>query len=116
MNKLKLKLTKIDPVKYALITASLMALIAFVMIGVITLFGSIFGALGAGASSELGPLAMIMGGGIFALILFPIIYFVFGFIIGIIGTMIFNFVLKKAGGLDLEFEKTGVEISTIGQE
>ncbi|CAL2107690.1 conserved hypothetical protein [Tenacibaculum sp. 190524A02b] len=114
MNTLKLTLKKIDPVKYAIIIGIVMALMSFIMLGFVTLFGGLLGAMGA--TNDLGPIASIVGGGIFALILFPIIYFIFGFIFGLIGTMLLNFILKKTGGLDIEFEKKGIDISKIGEE
>ncbi|MGG8494803.1 hypothetical protein ACQY1Q_00160 [Tenacibaculum sp. TC6] len=112
MSNLKLKLKKIDPVKYALIVGLMMALMSFIMIGFVTLLGSVFGA----ASNEFGAFASIMGGGILALIFVPVLYFILGFIMGLIGTMVLNFILNKTGGLDLDFEKNGVDISRIGEE
>ncbi len=49
-------------------------------------------------------------------VLGPILYFKFGFIFGWIGCLILNFILKKFGGLGLEFEKSGFEITSIGKE
>lgn len=117
MSNLKLKLTKIDPVKYAIITGALMALLSFIMLGIFMLFGALFGAIGASAAGSFSPFAAVMGGGIVALIFGPIIYFIFGFIFGLIGTMLFNFVLRKTGGLIVDFEKIGEteSISKIGE-
>ncbi|WP_299133559.1 hypothetical protein [uncultured Tenacibaculum sp.] len=112
MSKLKLKLKKIDPVKYALITGILMALMGFIVIGITTLFSTLIGA----GSGDMGAFATIMGGGLLALIFIPVLYFIFGFIFGLIGTMLLNFVLKKIGGLPIDFEKTGTDISMIGEE
>ena len=114
MNTLKLKLKKIDALKYGIITGTLMAFIVFIMVGIAFLFTSLFG-IGA-AGSDAYALGAIFGGGIFMLILAPILYFVFGFIFGWISTMVFNFILKKTGGLDIEFEKTGLDLQQIGNE
>ena len=112
MSNLKLKLKKIDPVKYALITACVLALVSFVMILLMFLLSSLMG-LGASGTSAFG---MIAGTGIIAVIVGPIIYFIVGFIFGLIGTYVLNFVLSKTGGLDLDFESTGLGIESIGNE
>ncbi|WP_435414974.1 hypothetical protein [Polaribacter aestuariivivens] len=113
MSNLKLKLKKIDATKYGIITGSVMALLSLIMLSIAFLFTSLIG-LGAGSgASELG---LLFGGGIFMVILGPILYFVIGFLFGWIGCLLLNFILKKTGGLDIEFEKAGFEISAIGKE
>lgn len=103
MSSLKLKLKKIDPVKAGIIYGSSLALLGLVIAGFALLFGSLIGA----ASGELGVFGAIAGGGIFAVILIPIMYFIIGFIGGIIGTMLLNFVLTKTDGLIIDFDKIG---------
>lgn len=113
MSNLKLKLKKIDPVKYAIITGITLALLSFIMMAIMLLFTSL---IGFGSGADAYGLGAMLGGGIFMIILAPIFYFVFGFIFGWIGTSILNFILKKTGGLDIEFEKAGINISEIGTE
>jgi hypothetical protein len=113
MSRIKLNLRKVDPVKYGLITGLLMALLSLIMIVPMML---IMSAAGAGSES-LGAGAAIFGGGIIMIILLPILYGIFGFIIGLITTALMNFILKKTNGLDIEFEtNSDFEISQLGKE
>jgi len=112
MSTLKLRLKRIDPIKYAIITGAIMALTGLIAILFITVFGGLFGAMGGGAEAFGG----IVGGGIIGMIFVPIFYFIFGFIFGWLGTIILNFILKRTGGLDMEFENFGSDISMIGKE
>ncbi|QTD37928.1 hypothetical protein JL193_01055 [Polaribacter batillariae] len=113
MSNLKLKLKKVDATKYGIIVGSVMALLTFIIIFIGFLFTSL---IGFGSGIDSGGLSVLFGGGIFMVILAPIMYFVTGFIFGWIGCMLLNFILKKTGGLDIEFEKSGFEISEIGKE
>ncbi|QTE23131.1 hypothetical protein [Polaribacter cellanae] len=113
MSNLKLKLKKVDATKYGIIVGSVMALLTFIILSLGFLFTSLIG-FGSGVDST--GLGMMLGGGIFMVILGPVLYFVVGFLFGWIGCMILNFILKKSGGLDIEFEKSGFEISEIGKE
>ncbi|MFK8060244.1 MAG: hypothetical protein AB8B78_09155 [Polaribacter sp.] len=115
MNNFKLKLKKVDAVKYGVITGATMALLTLIIFSIMFLFTSLFG-LGAADSLDGLELGALFGGGIFMLILGPIIYFIFGFIFGWLGAVILNFILKKSDGLMLEFEKRGEDIHQIGRE
>lgn len=112
-NILKLKLKRVDPVKYATIAAILTALI---MLVIFVPFMLLFSMIGAGAASGFGEGAAIFGGSIFIIILMPVIYGVMVFIITLISTSLLNWILKKTGGLDIDFEKSGLDISQIGQD
>ena len=113
MSTLRLKLKRIDPVKYSIIAAVLTVVI---MIIVMLPFMLIMSLAGAGAGTEsFGALGALFGGGIVVLFVMPIFYAVIVFIITLITTALLNFVLKKTGGLDLDFEKSGLEISQIGK-
>ncbi|MDA0177734.1 MULTISPECIES: hypothetical protein [Mesoflavibacter] len=111
-NKFTLKLMRVDPVKYATIAAVATALIMLVIFVPMML---LFSAIGV-ASDDLGSGAAIFGGGLFITILAPIFYGVLVFIITLITTAILNFILKKTGGLDIDFEKVGLGISQIGSD
>ena len=105
---LKLKLKRIDPVKYATISAFLTVLL---MLIIFVPFALLFSLAGVGAASEdFGAGAAIFGGGIFMIVFLPIIYGVLVFIITLISSMLLNFVLKKTGGLDIDFEKVGLDV------
>lgn len=112
-NLLKLKLKRVDPVKYATVAAILTALMMLIIFVPFTL---LFTMVGAGSASGFGEGAAIFGGSIILIILMPVIYGVLVFIITLISTSLLNFVLKKTGGIDIDFEKTGLEISHIGQD
>lgn len=67
--------------------------------------------------SELDSSGLSMfGGGIMMLIFIPILYGIFGFIAGLIGTALLNFILSKTNGLDIEFDNNNVEVSQIEKE
>lgn len=108
---LKLKLKRVDPVKYATISA-LLTVALFVVI--ILPFFLLFSALGM--TQDLGAGAAMLGGGIFFMIIGIIFYGVIVFVATLILTSILNFILKKTGGLDIDFEKAGIDISQIGQD
>jgi hypothetical protein len=107
MARIKLSLKRIDPVKAGIIYGALMALISLIVVIPVMLFVSAAGVAGG----EMGP---IFGGGI-AILFVPILYGVFGFIFGLIGTALLNFILSKTNGLDVEFDGKDVEISQIGE-
>lgn len=108
---LTLRLKKIDPVKWATISGLLYAVLSLIVIVPMFLFMSVIG-----ASSGFGEAGMgILGGGVMMLFM-PIIYGIVGFIFGLIAALIFNFVLKKTNGLDMEFEKIGLSIDQIGTD
>lgn len=60
-------------------------------------------AMGDGGEGALGG-GMMMGMGLAAVIVLPILYGVFGFIGGIISAFFFNLAAKYAGGLELEVQ------------
>ncbi len=108
---LTLKLKKIDPVKWATAIGLMYALLTSIIVVPVFLF-----ALLAGSSSGFGDSGFgILGGGI-AMLFVPVLYGVIGFIIGLIGTFLFNFILKKINGVDIEFEKVGLSIDQIGTD
>ena len=111
-NILKLKLKRIDPVKYALIASILTVLIMLIVFVPLML---LFSAIGLGAASSeygsgAGVFGVLLGGGVF-IILVPIFYGVLVFIITLISSSLLNFILKKTGGLEIDFEKAGLDVS-----
>ncbi len=111
MNIFTLKLKKIDPIKWATIAGLLYAAISLVIVVPFILF---FSAIGLSEFDEFSSGFGLLGGGIMILFL-PILYGLIGFVFGLIGALIFNFILKKTGGLDMDFEKTGLDISLSNQ-
>lgn len=51
-----------------------------------------------------GPMLPFMGAGVAAVIIFPILYGIIGFIGGIILALLYNAVANIAGGLELDFQ------------
>jgi hypothetical protein len=109
MARIKLTLKRIDPVKAGVIYGALMALLSLI---IVLPFMLIFSA--AGLADQPGMGAMF-GGGI-AMLFIPIIYGIGGFIAGLIGTALLNFILSKTNGLDVEFDGKDMEISQIGED
>lgn len=111
-NIIRLKLKRVDPVKYATISAILtMALMLIIFVP----FMLFFSAIGI-ATEDLGVGAAFFGGGIIMIVIVPLIYGVLVFIITLLITALMNFILKKTGGLDIDFEKTGLDISLTEKE
>ncbi len=108
--KIKLKLKKIDPVKAGVVYGLLLALMGLIIVVPMFLFMS-----AAGLSNTGNGLAMF-GGGIAMVIFVPILYGILGFIMGLIGTALMNFILSKTNGLNMEFDSDNLEISDIGKK
>ncbi|MCD2258423.1 hypothetical protein [Psychroserpens luteolus] len=111
INTLKLKLKRIDPVKYAVVVTLVYLLILLIIYVPFLLLGSLIG-----GSNDLAAGAAMLGGGILGIIFMLVIAGIFVFIITIIACSLLNFILKKTGGIDIDFEKTGLEISQIGKD
>jgi hypothetical protein len=60
-------------------------------------------AMGGEENAALGG-GMVMGMGLAAVVLLPILYGVFGFIGGVISAFFFNLAAKYVGGLELEVQ------------
>ncbi len=56
------------------------------------------------------------GIGFLALILFPVIYAIIGFVTGVIMALLYNLISKFLGGIDLEFEEDSLEQDNSEQE
>ena len=112
-NILSLKLKRIDPVKWGIIVGLLYAILSLVVM--IPMFG-IMSLTGGALANNAGGLGFLFGSGIAVIFIAPIIYGVLGFIFGVIGAAILNFILKRTKGLDMDFEKVGLDISNIGNE
>ncbi|WP_299115555.1 hypothetical protein [uncultured Winogradskyella sp.] len=108
---LKLKLKRVDPVKYAMIaTLTYLAIILLIFVPMM-LIASVVGA----TQDLVGGFAML-GGGIFAIIFILIFYGVIIFIVTLLAALLLNFILKKTGGLPIEFENTEVDVTQVGQD
>lgn len=92
-----INITKINPLSLGKVVA--------IITGVIGLFFGAMGILFAGlytiAPIEIMEIVPMMA----AFLMIPVIYAVFGFIAGSIVAIIFNFISKYIGGLELEIEE-----------
>ncbi len=105
---LKLKLKRVDPIKYALIaTLTYLALLLIVFVPIMLIASAV------GASQDFGGGLAILGGGIFAVIIGMVFYGVIIFVVTLLAAVLLNFILSKVGGLPLEFEENGTDKSGI---
>lgn len=111
MSTFTLKLKKVDPVKYAIIaTLSYLAIMLIIFVPFMLIASAV------GATQDLVGGMAILGGGIFAIIFILIFYGVIIFIVTLLAAFILNFILKKTGGLPIDFEKAGMDVSYVGQD
>jgi hypothetical protein len=91
---------KLDVLSVAKISGIIAAAIGLIAGLFFLLFGGIFAGLLGSDGAGGGLLAL--GGGIFGLIFFPILYGVFGFIGGLIQALIYNLAAGFVGGIRIE--------------
>ena len=82
----------------------LYALLGLIFGGLFTLL-SLAGFAASGGDQQAGAGALIFGAG--AIIILPIFYGVMGFIGGLLMALLYNVVASLAGGLEIEFDRTG---------
>lgn len=100
----KMKITAVNPISLGTFIGTFYALIG-VVVGVIIAFSSAFAAwFGPESISFIKGLGFGAAVGILGIIIFPIIYFIFGWIQGAIFGFIFNIVTSYMGGLEIETE------------
>jgi hypothetical protein len=89
---------RIGVLKLAIFEGAMMA--AFGLLA--ALFVMLFGAMLSSVNHDAGVLGAV--GGIAALIIFPIMYGVFGFIAGAIGAALYNLIAGIVGGIEMDVE------------
>ncbi len=72
---------------------------------VIGIFYALFLSAFSGLLGNSFPISSAGGLGIVMVISFPIIYGILGFVIGALGSVIYNFVASKIGGLEIQLSK-----------
>jgi len=108
MKDITLTLKRIDPVKWGIIIGAVYAILSLIIVIPVFLFMSM---VGAASGFEGSGVAMgLLGSGVFMLFV-PVIYGVLGFLIGLLGAVVFNFVLKQTKGLEMTYE-TAEEIGS----
>lgn len=93
------KIEKIGVSSAAKIYGLTLGALGFVIGIFYALFLSAFSGLLGGSSMNLGSMGLIMA------ITFPFIYGSIGFIIGALGSVVYNFVASKFGGLEIQLSK-----------
>lgn len=88
----------IKPMSFAKISGAMYALMGLLIGGMFSLFAMIGGA--ASGDSGAGAFGAIMGIG--AIIFFPILYGVMGFVFSLIGALLYNLVAGMVGGVEFE--------------
>ena len=100
----KIVIRRIGVLSYAKMTGvvySLLGLILDTVFALVALFGALFG-------HPIGPVsgvtALVLGVG--SVILFPILCWVFGFLVGLLSCAIYNMAARMIGGIELEAVQT----------
>lgn len=93
------KIEKIGVASAAKIYGLTLGILGFVIGIFYALFLSTFLGLFKDSSMNLGSMGIIVA------IIFPIIYGILGFIIGALGSVVYNFVASKIGGLEIQLSK-----------
>lgn len=88
---------RIGPMSLAKISATLYALIGFIIGAIVSAVSMIGGALGG---SDAGMMGMIFGAA--AVILLPLLYGCMGFVTSLIGASLFNLAAGWVGGIELD--------------
>lgn len=89
---------RIGVLKLAIFQSAMMAAFGLIVALIFMAFGAMLG----GLSHQAGMAGMV--GGIAALIIFPIMYGVIGFIAGAIGAALYNLVAGIVGGIEIDVE------------
>ena len=99
------KLRKLGVMSVAKIYAVLGAIGGFIVgiiVSIMSLaFSSVISSASAGTAAMSG---LFMAGGVFAVIVMPIVYAILGFISGAIGAFLYNVVAGRIGGIEMKFE------------
>lgn len=105
---MKLKLKRVEPLQAGKILGVLYGAIGLIVVPIMLLVMSV----GAFASAQGGvnspPLPLFFGLGVGFIIALPLFYGAMGFITGVLGSLAYNLCAKWLGGLEVEFEESGV--------
>lgn len=101
-------------VQFALVVAVLYALIGILIgLGWWLILGPILMTASKAAMGAPGGLAGLAGIGVFGVIVFPIMYGIFGFIAGLIYAALYNLVAGWTGGIEMRLEQVPVATVTV---
>jgi len=104
------RIKKINPLQAGKVSAVIAVLLILIIFVPILL---LFSAVGFGGNQS--AFGSLMGGSIIAvIILMPIMYGIFAFLIGIFYAFIYNVTYRFHGGLEMEYDDMDDEINRIG--
>ncbi len=92
---------KVDVISVALVYAGILAALGLFIALIVVVFGSAFSSLIPNANG-----GGMMGIGIAALVVFPLLYAFLGFIFGLIFGAVFNLIAPMVGGLKIFVDET----------
>jgi hypothetical protein len=108
---MEVRLRRVDVVQFALVTAVVYALFGFVegllMWGVMASVPT--------HGTQAMPFAGVLLMGPLMLVIFPICFFIFSFIFGLIAAALYNLVAMWTGGIGLTFDQTPVRTPVVPQ-
>ena len=90
---------RIGPLSLAKVLGAIYAAIGFVVGALFTLFALIGAAAGASADPEMAWMAPLFG--IAAIIVFPILYGVIAFVMGLVVSGLYNLIAGRVGGVEV---------------
>ncbi|GAB3562311.1 hypothetical protein GCM10027578_04480 [Spirosoma luteolum] len=93
---MKQEITRLDTMSVALVYGALLGGLGLVFALLFLVFGSVMGSL-MGRSG----MSALVGGGVFMVILLPLLYGLFGFIIGAVFAGVYNLVAPRVGGIKM---------------
>lgn len=94
----------VDPIQYGKVMAVIMAIVLFVEGIFFTIVFTVFGAMGGIGSGTAFFAGMGFVGGILFTAALVIGGLVGGFVMGVIGALIYNFIASKIGGIKIELD------------
>lgn len=100
---MKRTLKRVAPLQFGKIIGLLYGLISL-LFAPFVLLASIFGSLMSEHAQQGPPTVVLIGAGLVLCAVIPIFYAAMGFVIGIIGAAIYNFLARMVGGIEFEVE------------
>lgn len=94
------RLRRVNPVQFALVTATLYAIIGLIFALLWLPFGAMMAAMPGSNMRMFGA-----GLGIAVIIVWPIVYFIISFIFGVITAALYNLVAGWTGGIEVTLEQ-----------
>ncbi|MGH7564812.1 MAG: hypothetical protein ACREK5_10375 [Gemmatimonadota bacterium] len=97
---------RIGPVSLAKVMGGIYAVLGFVAGALFTLFALVGAAAGAASDPEMAWMAPLFG--VAAIVIFPILYGVIAFVMGLVISALYNLIAARVGGIEVTL---GEEVS-----